>query len=76
MVQKIEDVVNTVPEIHSAYDIRTRYVGAALLVDFSVKVDKEYSIAEGYDIIHRSKQLLSKKIPNLKDVTINLVPTK
>jgi len=73
-LDEIRSILQNLNEIHSYHKIRTRKMGAAILVDLHIQVDPRLSVLQGHEISKKVKNALIEKGPNIIDVIVHLEP--
>lgn len=71
---KIASIVHNNEQVHDAHKIRTRYLGANLLLDFHLVVAANITVKEGHDIAEAVKKQLFHDLPDLIDVVVHIEP--
>ena len=74
LVRNIRDVVNGVPGVQTATEVRARWSGHGLHVEANVTTDQDGDIEMGHDVAGRVRHQLSHRFPNLSSVTIHVDP--
>ncbi len=70
----IERIVAQDHDVIQIHQLRTRYLGSKLRLDFHLVVDGDLSIKQGHDIAEGIKQRLLDRIPDLEDAIIHIEP--
>ncbi|THB80470.1 MAG: cation transporter [Desulfobacteraceae bacterium] len=71
---EIERLVTEEPEVIQIHQVRTRYLGSRLRLDFHLVVDGGLTIKQGHDIAERVKQKLLREISDLEDAIVHIEP--
>lgn len=74
VINKIEEIISTVPEVKGYHKIRTRCVSSAIFVDLHIHVSPSLSITEAHKISGIVKKLLLDSNLNIIDVLIHIEP--
>lgn len=74
IIAGIEALAMAEPEVIQVHQIRTRYLGSGLRIDFHLVVDGAMTISRGHEIAERVKQKLLGQIPDLEDAVIHVEP--
>lgn len=70
----IKALVMAHQEVISIHELRTRYLGASLYIDFNLILNKALTIEKGHYIAETIKNDLVSKIPDLADAVIHIEP--
>ncbi len=73
-VDKVEQIVMSVPGIRSVHHVRSRGHEQAVFADLHIRVDPGMSTERGHAIAHEVGHRLRQFDPDLKDVTIHVEP--
>ena len=74
VTDRIERLVTSEPEVIQIHQVRTRYLGSKLWLDFHLVVDGNMTISRGHDVAEKIKQKLLKQVPDLEDAIIHIEP--
>ena len=74
LYQEIEEVAAQAKKVRSIHNIRIRYIGNQLHIEFHIEVDPQMTIYDGHEVSHRLKEAIEKKIENVYDVMIHIEP--
>lgn len=72
--ETLERLALDVEGVRAAHALRTRYVGSELAVDIHVEVDRELSVADGFEIARKVKRDLLERGPDVADVIVQIEP--
>lgn len=73
-LQHIEEAISQTPGVVAVHQLRTRLMGAAVLVDVHVLVDKKLTVSEGHYIGQRVASAIRDALSTVKDVTVHIDP--
>jgi cation diffusion facilitator family transporter len=73
-IQKIEGVLSEEKGVSSWHALRTRKLGAELLVDVHVLVDPDLSVLESHDISERIEKKVKEKLSKPVNVLVHIEP--
>lgn len=71
---EIKNTINSVPDVRSIHQLRTRMHGNSIFLDLHIIVDPFISVSEGHHIGEEVHSQLLKNIKNLNDVTVHIDP--
>lgn len=74
VIDEIKHVASGIKEVKSVHDVRARWLGHEILVELSIGVGCELSVAEGHHIATHVQHELSHHILHLHKVTIHVDP--
>ena len=78
--EEIYDMIRQVAEQHpgvlQVHNIRTRYIGNRLQIDFHMVVDGSLSVRKGHMISEELKDLILDRGPDIIDIIIHIEPTE
>lgn len=74
VVNKIKQAVLSVSDVVHIDDIKTRQYGSTLMVDISISVNEDMTVAQGHDIAEDAKASIMKAVPEVKDVQVHVEP--
>lgn len=74
ITKKIEHIITAVPGVNKIHQLRTRSMGAHIIVDVHVLVFPYISVSEGHYIAHNVHNSLLKHLPIINDVTVHIDP--
>ncbi|AEE95713.1 cation diffusion facilitator family transporter [Mahella australiensis] len=74
VVDKIKQVVLSVSDVVHIDDIKTRQYGSTLMVDISISVNEDMTVAQGHDVAEEVKASIMKAVPEVKDVQVHVEP--
>lgn len=72
--QKIIKLISDTDGVISLHMLRTRMMGAKILVDAHLQVSPRLSVSEGHQIAETVEYLLKNRIEQMQDVTIHIDP--
>ena len=64
--ERVESIVNEIPEVIKFHDIKVRASGPYKFVDLNIHVDKNMTIDQAHEISHMVEEAISSKIKNVK----------
>lgn len=64
--ERIEAIVNEIPDVIKFHDIKVRESGANKFVELNIHVDKNMTIDQAHEISHKVEEAINKKIKNVK----------
>ncbi len=70
----IRNLVEDIEGVELVGDIRARLVGRSLLVDMNIFVPGNRALSEGLETIRRIKAILHRKMKDISDVSVQLLP--
>ncbi len=73
-LEEIKSLVQNHPGVIEIHQLRTRYLGSTLRIDFHLVVDGELTIKQGHDIAEQIKTDLISRLPDLADAIIHIEP--
>ena len=73
---RIRNLIKNIRGIKQIRSVRARQVGRKVWVDLEVAIPGSCPLQEGVKIIQRIKSVLHKKIENIAEVSVQLVPAK
>jgi len=73
-VEEIEALACAVPGVHSVHQIRSRRLGAGILIDLHVLVEGSLTVRISHEIASAVQQKLLTEIPAVTDVTVHIEP--
>jgi cation diffusion facilitator family transporter len=74
ITRNIETVIASVPGVNKIHQLRTRSMGAHILVDVHILVSSYLSVSEGHYIAQHVHKVLMQSIPLIQDVTVHVDP--
>lgn len=74
LIEEIERVAFGVEKVKSVHDVRARWLGHEILLDLSIGIDRELSVAEGHHIATHVHNELLHHIPHLHKANIHVDP--
>lgn len=74
VLDKIKQVVLSVADVVHIDDIKTRQYGSTLMVDISISVKEDMTVAQGHDVAEEVKASIIKAVPEVKDVQVHVEP--
>jgi ferrous-iron efflux pump FieF len=72
--QKISDVVRGCAGVRNMHDLRTRYAGDRIFVEFHLEVDGQLTVKQGHAIGDVAEAAVVDLLPGLVEVTAHLEP--
>jgi len=72
--QKIIDLITNTDGVVNLHMLRTRMMGAKVLVDAHLQVSPRLTVSEGHQIAETVEYLLKNQIEHMQDVTIHIDP--
>lgn len=73
-VEKIKAFIRDVEGVHSLHLLRTRKMGSKVLADVHIQVNAYLSVSEGHYIAETVIKGVSKKFPEMTDITVHIDP--
>jgi cation diffusion facilitator family transporter len=73
-LRAIREEIQQVEGVRAMHRLRTRRMGANVLVDLHILVDPRLSVSEGHHIADHVELTLFKQIPDISDVTVHIDP--
>ena len=73
-IDSIQELIRNVEGVRAMHRLRTRRMGANILIDVHILVDPRLSVSEGHHIADRVESQLYEQIENISDVTIHIDP--
>jgi cation diffusion facilitator family transporter len=64
--ERIEAIVNEIPDVIKFHDIKVRESGPNKFVDLNIHVDKNMTIDQAHEIAHKVEEAINSKIKNVK----------
>jgi len=74
MLNKIEQAVLNVRDVVHIDSIKTRQYSSALMVDISISVNENMTVAQGHDVAEEVKESVMQAVPEVKDVLVHVEP--
>jgi len=74
IVENIRHVVNSVPGVQEATEVRARWSGHRLIAEVNVTIGQDGDVERGHDIVRRVRHQLMHQFPNLSWLTIHVDP--
>jgi len=72
--QEIIDLISQTDGVVSLHMLRTRLMGAKILVDAHIQVSPRLSVSEGHQIAETVEYSLKNRVKHMQDVTIHIDP--
>jgi cation diffusion facilitator family transporter len=72
---EIKALVQSHPGVIEIHQLRTRYLGSTLRIDFHLVLDGELTIKQGHGIAEQIKNDLISRLPDLEDAIIHIEPS-
>ncbi|MBM5782892.1 MAG: cation transporter [Pelagibacterales bacterium] len=72
-IQKIHDLIITVPNVKGCHDLRTRKMGDMIFVDVHIEINGNLTVKEGHDISDHVVEVVTSQLPVL-DMMIHIDP--
>ena len=72
--QEIIDLITQTDGVVNLHMLRTRLMGAKILIDAHLQVQPRLSVSEGHQIAETVEYLLKKRVDYVRDVTIHIDP--
>ena len=72
--KQIIRLISETDGVHSLHMLRTRMMGANILVDAHIQVSPRLSVSEGHQIAETVEYKLKHRVGNVQDVTIHIDP--
>ena len=72
--QQIIDLISNTDGVVNLHMLRTRMMGANILVDAHIQVEPRLSVSEGHQIAETVEYLLKNRVRHMQDVTIHIDP--
>jgi cation diffusion facilitator family transporter len=73
-LREIHQVINSIAEVRTLHELRTRSMGSQVLVDVHILVDPLISVSEGHQIAETVRAHLMAKIDEIADVLVHIDP--
>ncbi len=73
-LEKITNIISTVPGVLSIHQLRTRSHGGNIFIDVHIQVSPNISVSEGHYISEQVHINLMKNISHIVDVTVHIDP--
>ncbi len=73
-INSIQQLIQNIEGVRAMHRLRTRRMGARVLVDVHILVDPRLSVSEGHHIADRVESRLYKEVEHISDVTIHIDP--
>ena len=73
--EKIRKIVQTISDIDSSHQIRTRGDEHHVFLDMHINLNPELSLERAHDVSHQLKAKIMEEIPSIKDVVIHIEPS-
>ncbi len=70
----INDLVMTHPEVIEIHQLRTRYLGSNLYIDFHLVLNRQLTVQQGHDIAERIKTHILSTTSEVADIVIRIEP--
>ncbi len=74
IIQRIRDIVRTVPGVCDTEKILGRKMGMFYNIDLHIEVSPALAVQEGHEIGHRAKELVKSKMPEIGDILVHVEP--
>jgi ferrous-iron efflux pump FieF len=72
--QRIQEVLLACAGVRGVHDLRTRYAGDRIFVEFHLEVDGRLPIAKGHAISEAAEAAVNKLFPTIVESTVHLEP--
>jgi len=72
--QRIKEVILACDGVRSVHDLRTRFSGDRIFVEYHIEVDGRLSVERGHAIADATEMALENVLPNRVDATAHLEP--
>jgi len=72
--KRISDAVLACPDVRGLHDLRTRYAGDRIFVEFHLEVDGGFTIDKGHAIGDAAEASVERLFPSIVEVTAHLEP--
>ena len=73
-IEKIEKIIAKEKRVKSFHNLKARFAGSYILLEFHIRVRKNMNVAEAHKISHVLKDKIIRKIPQIKHCTIHIEP--
>lgn len=73
-VKEIEKSILSTEQVLGTHEIRSRYMGNFISLDFHILVDPDISVYDGHEIAKTVKRKIIKNFPEIIDVIIHIEP--
>ena len=72
--EKIREIAESVKEVKSCHQIRTRGDGGHIFLDIHIIVAPDFSLEKAHKICHQVSDKIQKEIPEVKDIIVHSEP--
>jgi cation diffusion facilitator family transporter len=70
----IQKILETDPRLHGYHDLRARQAGQHVLLDVSVHVDGDLSLAKAHEVGHAVSERIRQELPVVTDAVVHVEP--
>lgn len=70
----LEETIESTDGVVSVHEVRARYLGPKIMAEAHIEVDGRVTVEEGHDIAEAAKRKVSKRFPEVEDITIHIEP--
>ena len=71
-INKINEVINSIPGVTKFHDLHTRRIGGEILIDVHILVDPGISFTEGHNISESVRHKVKEAFKNIQDILVNV----
>ncbi len=71
---KIEHQILKNPDVKSLHNLRGRYYGGKIIIDFHIQLDAQISLSQAHEITHSVKNKIMENFPEIIDIIIHTEP--
>lgn len=72
----ITEIISSTKGVESFHKLRARQAGSKVLVEVHIQVRPKMTVAESHQIAHDIKEMIKRELPQVKEVTIHVEPSK
>jgi len=70
----IERILDTDPQLHGYHALRARQAGKSVLLDVSVHVDGQLTLAKAHEVGHAVSERIRRELPVVSDAVVHVEP--
>jgi ferrous-iron efflux pump FieF len=71
---RIEKILQTDPRLHGYHALRARQAGKHVMLDVSVHVDGDLSLAQAHEVGHAVSERIRRELPVVTDAVVHVEP--
>jgi len=73
-IKAIERILETDPQLHGYHALRARQAGKSVLLDVSVHVDGQLTLAKAHEVGHAVSERIRRELPIVSDAVVHVEP--